>query len=154
MNPTRRLKLQSVIAKELAQNVTRILKDPRLVAFTITSVTLSADGSQALVNLTLLGGSIASEEQSAKNAVILNDLLKALDEGKGLLKKFLGKALKIRQIPNLVFKQDKGFENVFRVGEILKSIKNEEPALNKDSQTNENLGESDQSKLPEKESFH
>jgi hypothetical protein len=52
----------------------------------------------------------------------LRDCLNALNSAKGLIRRHLGKILQIRQIPEVVFKQDRGLENSTRVHELLKQL--------------------------------
>lgn len=120
MQSTRRMRLESVIQQELSVVVSRELKDPRVPAVTFTSVELTEDGSQATVFVTLLGGFIKEDNEDSKNKI--KDCIKGLTSASGFLRKHLARVLTVKHIPNLIFKEDKGLENVIRVQELLKKI--------------------------------
>jgi len=113
MNETRKARLSSVIQQELS-TVVRTLKDPRIPWVTFTRVDVVDDGSQATVFLTLLGGNEDREK--------VKDCLEGLKSSAGFLRRHLAKILTIRHIPTLIFKEDRGLENVLRVNELLKQI--------------------------------
>lgn len=113
MNETRKARLSSVIQQELS-TIVRTLKDPRISWVTFTRVDVVDDGSQATVFLTLLGGNEDREK--------VKDCLEGLKSSAGFLRRHLAKILTIRHIPTLIFKEDRGLENVLRVNELLKQI--------------------------------
>ncbi len=113
MHSTRRARLQSMIREEIATALARDIKDPRVDAITLTSVEVTADGSHATIFFSRFG---ATPEQ-------IRDSLAGLASASGFLRKKLGPVLKLRHIPTLSFKEDRGFENVFRVNELLREIK-------------------------------
>ncbi len=113
MNETRKARLASVIQQELSM-VVRTLKDPRISWVTFTRVEVVDDGSQATVFLTLLGGNEDREK--------VKDCLDGLKSSAGFLRRHLAKILTIRHIPTLIFKEDRGLDNVLRVNELLKQI--------------------------------
>ncbi len=133
MQENRRSRLQAVIQEELSVIVPRMVKDPRIPSITFTSVEVTQDGSHATVFVALLGGMIKSPESEAlpdpkaPNAPNpMKECLEGLKSASGFLRRHLGKVLSVRHIPNLVFREDKGFENALRVNELLKQI-NETP---------------------------
>ncbi|PAU66206.1 ribosome-binding factor A [Pseudomonas sp. PIC25] len=83
--------------RELALLVQREIKDPRLGLVTITAVDVSRDLSHAKVFITVMGKD--SPEQIAQN-------LEILSEASGFLRMQLGKAMKVRSIPQLHFHYD------------------------------------------------
>ena len=126
MQPVRRARLEAVILEELAKVVPREIKDPRVSSVTFTSCRVTPDGSQATVLLTLLGGMADTVNgRTPKEERALQDCIKGLTSSAGYLRRHLAQILSIRHIPNLIFKEDKGYENTFRVGELLKQIKSE-----------------------------
>jgi len=126
MQPVRRARLEAVILEELAKVVPREIKDPRVSSVNFTSCRVSQDGSQATVLLTLLGGLADSDKgRTPKEEAALQACLKGLESASGYLRRHLAQILSVRHIPTLVFKEDKGFENTFRVNELLKQIKSE-----------------------------
>ena len=83
--------------RELALLVQREIKDPRLGLVTITAVDVSRDLSHAKVFITVMGKD--SPEQIAQN-------LEILSEASGFLRMQLGKAMKVRSVPQLHFHYD------------------------------------------------
>lgn len=80
------------IKKELSQILQFEFKDPRLGFLTITGVEATNDLSQAKVYLSVLG----SDQQK-------EDTLKALAKGTGYLRSELGKRIRLRVVPKLIF---------------------------------------------------
>lgn len=127
MQATRRLRLQAVIQEELSHFVSREMKDPRVPPITVTSVELTDDASQATVFISILGGNVPLTEEGAPQSEKAGDFrmkecLKGLSSASGFLRRHLAKVLKVRHIPSLIFKEDRGFENAIRVHELLKKI--------------------------------
>jgi len=52
----------------------------------------------------------------------MRDCLEGLQSAAGFLRRHLATVLTVRHIPNLIFKEDRGFENANRVNELLKKI--------------------------------
>ncbi|MBI3535322.1 MAG: 30S ribosome-binding factor RbfA [Deltaproteobacteria bacterium] len=122
MHIHRRLKLQSVIQKELAYQVPRSLKDPRVPWVTFTAVELNQSGSRATVYVALTQ---SIKEDNIEPNKKMQKCLKGLTAASGFLRKLLSKALMTKYVPELFFKEDKGLENSIRVFELLKTIQNE-----------------------------
>lgn len=85
------------IQRELAIMIPREVKDPRLGFVTITGVDVSRDIGHAKVYFTVMN----AEEQ---DQVALNQ--EVLSESAGLLRMLLGKAMRIRSVPQLHFYYD------------------------------------------------
>jgi len=84
--------------RELALLIQREVKDPRLGLVTITAVEVSRDLSHAKVFITIMGKD--DDEDAVKgNLRILND-------ASGFLRMQLGKAMKLRTVPQLHFNYD------------------------------------------------
>ncbi|WP_217476401.1 30S ribosome-binding factor RbfA [Stutzerimonas stutzeri] len=84
--------------RELALLIQREVKDPRLGLVTITAVDVSRDLSHAKVFITVMG------KDDDEDAVKAN--LKILNEAGGFLRMQLGKAMKLRTVPQLHFNYD------------------------------------------------
>ncbi len=97
-NRTRRIAEQ--LQRELAQLIREEVKDPRLGMVTVVDVEVSRDLSHARVFVTLLTG---DEEARMTSVAILNDAA-------GMLRKFLGRRLRLRTIPQLHFHYDQSIE--------------------------------------------
>ncbi|GBF72045.1 ribosome-binding factor A [Paenibacillus sp. 598K] len=99
------------IKKELSQLIQAELKDPRIGFITVTGVEVTGDLSQARVFLSVLG----SEEQK-------EETLKALARGKGFLRSELGKRIRFRHTPDLLFKFDSSIEYGSRIEALLDQL--------------------------------
>lgn len=133
MQPIRRARLEAVILEELSKVVPRELKDPRIASVTFTGCQVTPDGSQATVLVTLLGAhALEGAQDSGENVKAreanekkLKDCIKGLNSASGFLRRHLAAVLTVRHIPTIVFKADTGFENTYRVHELLKKISTE-----------------------------
>ncbi|WIX03676.1 30S ribosome-binding factor RbfA [Pseudomonas sp. AR5] len=84
--------------RELALLIQREIKDPRLGLVTITGVDVTRDLSHAKVYITVMG------KDDDEQAISTN--LHILGEASGFLRMKLGKAMKVRTIPQLHFLYD------------------------------------------------
>lgn len=99
------------IKKELSMIIQSELKDPRIGFITVTGVEVTNDLSQAKVYLSVLG----SDEQK-------EETLKALDKGTGFIRSELGKKIRLRHTPELIFKFDASIDYGSRIESLLKQI--------------------------------
>jgi ribosome-binding factor A len=120
MDALRISRVASMMKDELSLIVNRELKDPRVPFVTITNVELTRDAKQATVHI-----SIVSIDQTYTDPDLTKQVLEALRDAKGFLRKQLAGVMQLRFIPDLVFKEDKGLENTLRVNEILKQLEAE-----------------------------
>ena len=113
-------RLGEEIRKIISELLLREIKDPRLTEnmVSISAVEVTGDGSYATVYLSVLGlGSegYASDEQ--KEAV-----LAGFRQAKGLLKREIGRQIKLRHIPELLFKIDNSMEYGSRMSRLIDSL--------------------------------
>ncbi len=87
------------------------LKDPRIGFVTITGVKVTDDLHQAMVYFTVIG---SDEEKKATS--------KGLDSARGFIRKEMGKTLRMRYVPDLLFRYDASVEYGARIETILKEI--------------------------------
>ncbi|MBY9081930.1 30S ribosome-binding factor RbfA [Paenibacillus sp. HN-1] len=99
------------IKKELSRLIQGELKDPRVGFVTVTGVDVTNDLSQAKVYLSVFG----DDEQ--KNAS-----LKAIEKANGFLRTELGKAIRLRHTPELIFKFDESVAYGSRIEKLLGEI--------------------------------
>ncbi|MFD1261503.1 30S ribosome-binding factor RbfA [Entomomonas asaccharolytica] len=83
--------------RELALLIQREIKDPRLGIVTITAVNVARDLGHAKVYITVMG-------KNAEDDIALS--LEILSNASGYLRSLLGKAMKLRTIPQLHFVYD------------------------------------------------
>ena len=88
------------------------LKDPDINSLTsITGVEVTSDGSYATVYLSILG---SEEEKEAGRA--------ALQRAAGYIRNNIGKAVKIKHVPELTFKIDTALEYGMHIEKILDDL--------------------------------
>lgn len=95
MYTSRQNRLSHQLQREIATIVQRELKDPRLGFVTITKVELSSDLSHAKVAFSCLGG---DEERTRSQ--------EALDRASGFIRGLVKKRLRLKIIPEIVFRYD------------------------------------------------
>jgi len=99
------------IKKEMSQILQSELKDPRIGFLTVTGVDVSNDLSQAKVYLSIMG----TDQQK-------EDSLKALAKATGFIRSELGKRIRLRKTPELLFAIDTSIEYGSRIEELLHKL--------------------------------
>jgi ribosome-binding factor A len=99
------------IKKELSVLIQSELKDPRIGFVTVTGVEVPNDFAQAKVYLSVLG-----DEEQKKNTLI------ALDKANGFLRSELGKRIRFRHTPELIFKFDESIAYGSHIEKLLSEI--------------------------------
>ncbi|KIL39205.1 ribosome-binding factor A [Gordoniibacillus kamchatkensis] len=115
MTKVRQSRVGEQIKKELSQLIQKELKDPRIGFLTITGVDVTGDLSQAKVYLSVLG----TDEQK-------QDTLKALAKANGFLRTEIGKRIRLRKVPELLFKTDASVDYGSRIDHLLHQLHREE----------------------------
>lgn len=103
------------IKKELSVLIQNEVKDPRVGFVTVTGVDITSDLSQAKVYISIFG----DEEKKAES-------LKGLDKALGYLRTELGKRMRLRHTPELIFKVDESIEYGSRIEKLLGEITQDE----------------------------
>ncbi|ASJ54306.1 30S ribosome-binding factor RbfA [Brevibacillus porteri] len=114
MNKTRISRVGEEIKKELSLVLQRGLKDPRVGFVTVTDVEVSSDLQLAKVFVSIFG---SEEERKAS--------LAGLTKAKGYLRTEIGKRVKLRHIPDFVFKLDESIDYGSKIESILREISTE-----------------------------
>lgn len=99
------------IKKEISQIIQAELKDPRIGFITVTGVDVTNDFSQAKIYLSVLG----NDDQKAET-------LRALARSSGFIRSELGKRIRMRKIPELVFKFDASIDYGSKIETLLQQI--------------------------------
>lgn len=118
-------RLGEEIRRIISDLLIRGLKDPRLSAMiSITAVEVTSDGSYATVFLSVLGMN-PDEEKAVEQQ---KETLEALNSAKGFIRKEIGRQVKLRHVPDLIFKIDKSMEYGRHISKIINEldIKHEE----------------------------
>lgn len=96
------------VQRELSDIIRLELKDPRVGMITITDVEVTADAAYAKVFFTLLG-----------DAAEIDETTTALTHAAGFLRSELAHRLKLRIVPQLVFKYDASVERGMRISQLI-----------------------------------
>ena len=118
--------MSDLIREVIGEMLLRDLNDPRLESVTLTAVEMTDDLKLATVFFSAMG-SPSREEES----------LRGLQSATGYIKKRLGRELRLRYIPDLLFKVDHSFDYGSKIDRLIRTI-NEE----KDSNLTEDRGRS------------
>jgi len=125
MDITRKKRVESLILNELSVK-TRELKDPRISLFSFTRADLTQDGSQVTLYISLIDEKKFEDNKTEDDLIEIKrktkDCLNGLTSSSGFLRRHLAKILTMKNIPHILFKEDKGLENTVRVHELLKQI--------------------------------
>ena len=108
-------KVGGVIKEEISRMLVREIKDPRIGFVTITKVTVSKDLRFVKVYFSAFG------DQSVRE-----DSLRGLNSAKGFMRGELGRRLKLRYVPDIVFSFDPSLEYMSRLSELIHQIHEEE----------------------------
>jgi ribosome-binding factor A len=107
----RTLQVGEMLREELTDIIRREVKDPRLGFWSITRVEVPPDLRSARVFVSVLG---TDEERAAT--------VKALSSAAGFIRHHLKPRLRMRQIPDLEFRDDRSMEHADRIGQTLRDL--------------------------------
>lgn len=113
MNQYRLKRVEREIKRFIGEFIPMNLKDPRVKGVSITRVEVSKDLRWAWVYVSIYGVSNPEE------------VMNGLDSAKNFIRKELGKELKLRMVPEIVFKEDKSIEYGFHIDSILHKVAKE-----------------------------
>jgi ribosome-binding factor A len=111
MSLRRQQRVAEEIQRRASQFIREELKDPRLGFLTITGVDINSDLTHATIHVSVLGDE-AEQEQT----------MTALRRAKGLIKRDIGDWLRIRTVPEIVFKLDTSIERGTRILQIMRGL--------------------------------
>ena len=118
-------RLGEEIRKVASELLIHQLKDPRLMTgmVGVTGVDVSADGSYATIYMSYLpvGDMDNLNVEKAKK-----DVIEAMEHSKGIIKREIRKHVKIRHIPELLFKYDKSLDYGRRIDELIEQVHKDE----------------------------
>lgn len=100
-----------LVRAELSDLLARDVADPRARGAVVSSVDLSPDLKHAVVLVSVLG---AEEERQ--------EAVEALQGASGYLRTRLAKRLRLRNVPDLKFRLDRGPEHSQRISELLENL--------------------------------
>jgi ribosome-binding factor A len=108
MIPRRHERLQDELRRAVGQILTVDSQDPRLSLVSVTRVRLSRDLSLAKVYVSHLGN-----EQSHQ------EMLAALQGARGFVRSVLAGRVRMKRVPELVFRHDSSLSDAARIHELL-----------------------------------
>ena len=112
-------RLGEEIRRIVSDLLLREIKDPRLSGIvSISAVEATEDGSYATVYITKLG-SKTSEETSEEEK---NEVLAAFKSAKGMIRREIGRQIKLRHVPELLFKMDTSLEYGRRISKLIDTL--------------------------------
>ncbi len=103
------------VKKELSQIIQQEIKDPRIGFVTVTAVEMSGDLQIAKVYISVMG------KQEEKR-----DTLAGLEKAKGYIRSEIGRRIKLRHVPELVFVMDESLEHSEHITRLLNDISQQE----------------------------
>jgi ribosome-binding factor A len=117
MTSHRARRVQDLVREVLADLVLREIRDPRVGVVTVTAVRLSPDLKHARVFVSSLG-----DDESRKASVL------ALNHASSYLRRALGRTVRLKYVPELLFVEDTALETGRRVERLLDEIRDERGA--------------------------
>lgn len=111
----RTARVADLVKQEVSQIIQHEMKDPRIGFVTVTSVEVSIDLRHARVYFSVLG-SEADRKAS----------LEGLERAKGYVRTQLGRRIKLRHVPELLFRYDESFDYAQRISNVMRSIEHTE----------------------------
>ncbi len=108
-------RVADLVKVELADILLRRIRDPRVSRLTVTGVKMSDDLRTAKIYFVELGEDSCHPET-----------LEGLRKAGGFIKKELGQRLKLRFVPDLIFKPDSSFAYGSRIDQLINKIHQEE----------------------------
>ncbi|HVM34343.1 MAG TPA: 30S ribosome-binding factor RbfA [Actinomycetota bacterium] len=112
---SQRLEKVQKLAKEVLGETMQNLKDPRIGFVTVTAVRISADLRHGRVFVSVLG----TDEEKAQT-------MAGLESAKPYLRTEMGRQMRLKYTPELVFELDEGVEVAARVEEIIRRLHDDE----------------------------
>ena len=123
MGKQRAQKVAEAIQKEISTLIIKGMKDPRVGFVTITAVDVSTDLSLAKVFFTVIGDDKARSDSAA-----------GLKSAIPFIRREIGKQLRLRIVPELVFHYDSSIDYGHHIESLLKGIQEKEAHDRGDSQ--------------------
>lgn len=96
------------------------LKDHRLQGkmISVSDVDVSADGSYATIYLSVMGKSIEDDAREEEK----KEILAAMKSAAGVIRREIGRAVKVRHVPELTFKIDSSLEYGRHMSKVIDSL--------------------------------
>ena len=115
MNFRRADRVSDELQKEVSDVILRRVKDPRIGYVTITGVEVSKDIRYAKVYISVLG-----------DAETRATTMDGLNRATGFIRTELGRRLRLRHIPEILFRYDESIEHGTRIDQLLREVQRNE----------------------------
>jgi len=122
MTKQRPERVQEAMRQEISKIIQGQIKDPRIGFLTVTKVELTKDLRYAKVFFSVLG-----EDKDKLLA------LKGLNSAKGYIRTLIADKIKLRFVPDIVFKIDESLGHTKEIYDLLDKIKKEKGNINESS---------------------
>ena len=109
---SRQEKLVGELKREISSIILKEVKDPRLGFVTITRVEITQDLRYAKIFFSVLG-----EDKDYKRT------REALDSALGFIRRLIAQRIKLRFVPEIIFKEDRSSEYSIKIQKMLDEIK-------------------------------
>lgn len=113
-------RLGEEIRKIISELLLREIKDPVLTEnmVSISAVEVTNDGSYATVYISVLGFGVDGYADNEKK----DEIIAGFKRAKGMIKREIGKSIKLRHIPDLIFKIDNSMEYGSKMSRLIDSL--------------------------------
>lgn len=106
---SRRLhRVEDQLRREIAELLLRRVEDPRVGMATVTAVDVTPDLRHAIVDISVIGSEAERQES-----------IEGLEAAGGFIRRELGRRLRLKAIPELSFRLDRGAEHAMRIQQLL-----------------------------------
>jgi ribosome-binding factor A len=109
-------RVETQIQREVDDILLKLVNDPRVDGVTITGVQLTGDLQQATVYFSILSND--DSKIAAAQA--------GLDKASGLIRREVGKRVRLFKVPSITFAQDKSVQYGARIDELIAETKRED----------------------------
>ncbi|OUM97470.1 MAG: ribosome-binding factor A [Firmicutes bacterium ZCTH02-B6] len=116
MGVTRRQRLQEEFKRETS-DILQKMKDPRIGFVSVTDAEISQDLRHVKIFVSVFG----SDDEKERT-------LAALEHARGFVRTELGRRIRLRHTPEVVFRLDDSIERGQRINQLLRSVATEEGA--------------------------
>lgn len=116
-------RVEDLLRTEISQIILRRIQDPRVRMASVSEIDVSPDLKRAVVQVSIIG---TDEEREAS--------IEALRHAQGFIRSCLAKDLRrMRSIPELIFKLDRGPEHSQRISDLLEKLHDQEHESTRES---------------------
>ena len=115
MEGKRSERVADLIHREISEMLVKTIKDPRIGFVTITRVWVSEDYRSAKVYFSV-PGTLEERQRS----------MEGLNSAKGYVRRELGRRIRLRYTPEVLFKFDPSIEYAIHIGEVFRHLKEEQ----------------------------